>query len=174
MKTKIIAIVGNSGVGKTYMANHLEEEYGIPMIESRTTRPPRHKGEKGHTFVTDAEFDTYEKDWMIAYTKFGDNRYCCLHSDIVAPVSTYVIDEFGLKYLRDNFSDLYDIFAVRLFMSDTNKHKTLVSEERMLRDEGKFTMGIEEFDYFIDTSLFEANERKYMKMLIRMYQHFDK
>jgi len=172
MKKKIICIVGPSGSGKTFMANLIEDEYGIQMIESRTTRPPRHEGERGHTFVSDEEFDTYKKEWMIAYTKFGDYRYACLHSDITDPVMTYVIDEFGLSYLRENFSHLYDIFAVRVYMNDELR-KELIGEERMMRDEGKFTMGDDEFDYFLDTSNFESNPFKITKMLLRMYQKFD-
>ena len=172
MKTKIICIVGKSGSGKTFIANYLEEEYGIPMIESRTTRPPRHDGEKGHNFVSDAEFDTYKDEWKIAYTKFGNYRYTCLHSDVIEPLSCYVIDEFGLMYLRGNFTDTYDLYAVRVSMDDRHR-KLLVSEERMLRDEGKFTMGEDEFDYFIDNSSFKETPSKIDHMLINMYQHFD-
>lgn len=171
MKTKIICIIGESGSGKTHIANHLEDEYGIPMIESRTTRPPRHEGERGHMFVTEAEFDTYEKGWMIAYTKFGEYKYCCLHIDVVGPVTSYVIDEYGLKYLREQFSDVYDIFSVRVSMADP-KREELVGEERMLRDEGKFTMGDEEFDYFLDNTSFKETPHKIAKMLVRLYQKF--
>jgi len=172
MKTKIICIVGPSGSGKTHMANHLEEEYGIKMIESRTTRPPRHEGEKGHTFVSDAEFDSYKDEWMIAYTKFGDYRYCCLHTDVTGPVMSYVIDEYGLKYLCEHFGDIYHIFSVRVFV-DYEKRRSLVGEERVLRDDGKFTMGEDEFDFFIDNSSFGDYSHNIAKMLIRMYQKFD-
>ena len=172
MKSKIICLVGPSGSGKTYMATHLEEEYGIPQIQSRTTRPRRTPDETGHTFVTDEEFDTYEDSHMIAFTTFGGSRYCCLHKDVNAPTISYVIDEAGLKYLRENFSNIYSIFAVRLFMPE-EKRKLLVGEERIMRDEGKFLMGIDDFDYFICTEDFSENERKICKMLIRCYQHFD-
>jgi guanylate kinase len=154
------------------MASHLEKEYNIPMIQSRTTRPKRSEDENGHTFVTDEEFDTYRQEWMIAYTKWGDHRYCCLHSDVTDPTMSYVIDESGLDYLRKNFRHLYDIFAVRLYMPK-EKRAMLVGEERVMRDEGKFEMSACEFDYFIDTTSFEKNPHKIAKMLIRVYQKFD-
>jgi guanylate kinase len=173
MKTKIICLVGPSGSGKTHMACRLENEYGIPQIQSRTTRPKRKPDEVGHTFVTEEEFDTYQESHMIAYTKFGEHRYCCLHRDLTEPVMTYVIDEDGLLYLRKNFSEMYDIFAVKLYMCD-HKRASLVTEERMERDRGKFTLDDDAFDYFIDTTDFNDNDRKTCKMIIRMYQHFDK
>ena len=172
MKTKIICVVGESGAGKSHMVSYLEDEFGIPQIESRTTRPPRFAGERGHTFVTEEEFDTYQEEHMLAYTEWKGHHYCCLHQDVHGPMVSYVIDEYGLNYLRENFSGMYDIFAVRLFM-DEEKRASLVTEERMLRDEGKFNMSDDEFDYFIDTTDFDKNERKYAKMLIRCYQKFD-
>jgi len=172
MKTKIICLVGESGSGKTFIADYLEKEFDIPMILSRTTRPRRTPDEGGHLFVTDNEFDMYSKESMIAFTVFGAYRYCCLFSDVTDPVMSYVIDEYGLKYLRDNFSDWFDIFSVRVYMAD-HIRETLVSEERMLRDEGKFTMGEENFDYFLDTSSFEENPRRIAKLVIRMYQKFN-
>lgn len=172
MKTKIICIIGPSGSGKTFIANFLEEEYQIPMILSRTTRPKRTPDEVGHMFVTDNEFDTYDPDFMIAFTEWSGYRYCSMFSDVTAPVTSYVIDERGLKYLRENFSEYFDIFAVRIEM-DIGVRKKLVGAERMMRDEGKFTMGEDDFDYFLDTSSFKDNPRKIAKLVIRMFQKFD-
>lgn len=35
----IIALVGNSGTGKTHLSNFLKQRLGIPVIVSYTTRP---------------------------------------------------------------------------------------------------------------------------------------
>lgn len=147
-KKTIICIVGESGTGKTFIAQYLEEKYLVPMIESRTTRPKRNPDEKGHTFVSDEEFDTYKKEDMLAYTDFGGNRYCCLVKDIVSDFSTYVIDEYGLKYLRNTFSDIFNIFAVRV-LSLHEERERRVGKDRVSRDTGRFTMTEDNFDSFL-------------------------
>ena len=106
----IIAIIGESGTGKTMIANYIENEHGIGMIESYTTRPPRYIGERGHIFISEEQYDRLNKEDMIAYTTFGDYRYCCLKQDIKA-INSYIIDEIGLQYLEDNFKDDYKIIT---------------------------------------------------------------
>ena len=99
----------------------IEHTYGIYMIPSWTDRAPRFEGENSHTFISKSEFDDIKHEDMIAFTKFGDNRYCCLKSD-VKPLNTYVIDERGLKYLQENFVDDYDIISLRV-TRDIEKRK---------------------------------------------------
>ena len=144
-KPIILCIVAESGVGKSMVSDYIADIYGWQLIESRTTRPPRFDGETGHTFVTDEEFDTYKVVDMIAFTVFGESRYCCLHKD-VHDRSLYVIDEFGLQYLKENFSDTYHIISLRLHR-DKQRRIEAAGEERVARDEGKFTMSDTEFDY---------------------------
>jgi guanylate kinase len=146
-KPTVICIVGPSGCGKTTLAEYITETWNIPLIQSRTTRARRTPDENGHTFVTEAEFDSYSKEDMIAFTTFGTARYCCLKSD-VENRNTYVIDESGLRYLRDNFSNEYNIFAIRIYRPEIDRIKD-VGEERAERDKGKFTMVRSEFDAII-------------------------
>ena len=171
-KPIIICIVGESGVGKSYVADILDEFYGIPMIESRTTRPPRTPDERGHMFVSDDEFDTYKIEDMIAQTTFGEFRYCCLIKDVNAPIMVYVIDEYGLDYLRHNFSSRFNIFAVRIF-SPERLRKNRVTKARMKRDKNKFTMLNDCFDYFIENTYDEKDIRqKVTKLVLRVEQKF--
>jgi guanylate kinase len=144
-KPIILCIVAESGAGKTMVADYIAEMYGWQLIESRTTRPRRTPDEGGHTFITDEEFDSYAKEDMIAFTQFGNFFYCCLHKD-VPPRALYVIDEFGLRYLKENFSDIYHIISLRLHR-DKQKRIEAAGEERVARDEGKFIMKDSEFDY---------------------------
>jgi len=120
-KKTLICIVGESGTGKTYLANYLSSNYGIDMIQSYTDRPKRHEGEIGHTFLSREEFDELDMRHMIAFTTWlqGNGeiaRYCCLDSDVTDPVMTYVIDERGLIYLKRYWSHKFNIFAVRMFV----------------------------------------------------------
>ena len=173
MKSKIIVLVGNSGSGKSHMANHLSDEYGIPKVMSRTTRPRRDGEGNDYYFVTDKQFDGYMDEWKLCSTEFGGYRYTSLYSDITEPVMCHIVDESGLKELRESHGGIFDVFAVRLYM-DYELRKKLIGPERIMRDEGKFTMGAEDFDYFIDTSSFMDNNYHTAKMIIRMYQKFDK
>jgi len=97
-KKVIIAIVGKSASGKSYLARQLERK-GIPQVVSRTTRPPRYMGEEGHVFLTPKYFDQIE-DNLICQTTYGGYKYGCLDSDI-SELCTYVIDEKGIMDLDD-------------------------------------------------------------------------
>ena len=149
-KPLIICIVGESGSGKTTIAEYIEREHGIKMMESYTDRPIRYPGETGHTFVTKEEFDSFSHDDMIAYTEFGGYRYCCLKKDVL-DYNTYVIDERGLLYLREHFSDLYEIRCMRVYASSNERIKR-VGEERVKRDFGMFKL--HKYDYNFDCLIF--------------------
>ena len=169
-KPLIICIVGESGSGKTTIAEYIEHEHGIKMMESYTDRPMRYPGETGHTFVTKEEFDSFSHDDMIAYTEFGGHRYCCLKKDVL-DFNTYVIDERGLIYLRENFEDEYDIVCIRVYSSLQNRLKR-VGEERVKRDVSMFNLKWYDyrFNYLIHNDygkdrLFESVEEA-LKVLV--------
>lgn len=107
------------------------------MLQSYTDRPKRTPNEKGHTFISNLEFSLIKEKDMLAYTKFGDYNYCCLHSDLT-DVNVYVIDEVGLEYLKKNFSDRYIIYSIYLTRSEDKRIESGVSFERMRRDSGMF------------------------------------
>lgn len=142
---KILCIIGKSGSGKSLSAEYIRKEHGIYMVESLTDRHPRYNGEKGHTFISKKKFDAIKPEDMIAFTEFGDKRYCCRHQDL-QDTNTYVIDPTGLKYLKDNYSNMYDIKSLYIHRSPEMKN---ISQERMDRDEGKYFLPEEYYDYHI-------------------------
>jgi len=144
----ILCIIGESGSGKTYMAQYIQDKYKIPMIESYTTRAPRFEGEKGHTFISEEEFDKIPRDDMIAFTFFGGNYYCCKHSD-VRKNNTYILDERGMSMLRHNHKDKYKIYTIRVHSEREDRLARDVPIERIERDEGMFLFDYGEFDYLI-------------------------
>lgn len=150
MKPLIFCIVAESGSGKTMVADYLEELIGIPMIRSWTDRPKRTPDETGHTFVSKKVFDTFDEDRMIAYTEWEGYRYCCHHAD-VKDVNTYVIDEFGLQYLKDSFSDRYRIVSIRIHRP-LELRKKIVGKKRLKRDKDKFTLPDSYYDIVINNS----------------------
>lgn len=146
-KPTVICIIGESGTGKTTVADFIRDNYTIPSIESRTTRAKRSEDESGHTFVSDEEFDSYKQEDMIAFTEFGGKRYCCLKKD-VSIRNTYVIDEAGYLYLCEHFGGEFNIFSIRIRRYIEERIK-MVGQERVARDENKFNLGDYAFDEVI-------------------------
>lgn len=96
----IYCIVGPSGSGKTSVANALREEYGYGVVESYTTRPPRHAGEEGYQFVSAAEFHSLGR--MYAYTKFDGYEYGVTAEEL-AEKDLYILDPAGVKALQEEY-----------------------------------------------------------------------
>lgn len=164
MKPNIICIIGESGCGKTHWAEYVESEYGIKMIQSYTDRVQRYENENGHTYVTAEEFDAFKKEDMIAFTEFGNKRYCCLKKD-VREMNTYVIDENGFIYLSDTFIDSYNIVSIRL-VCDYKERLLRAGKERVDRDKDMFNLPMEFFDVCIDTSYPKEEVKAFIDLTI--------
>lgn len=158
-KPLIIAIVGESGTGKSRAVKYISEVYGINLIQSYTERAKRQSeidienngGKADHKFLTKEQFDALKKEDMIAYTNFGDYRYCCLKKD-VADINLYIIDEFGLDILNSKYSEVYDIVSVRLTCDDATREKRCGDMGRFYRDENRFVKSIFDFTYNMNTT----------------------
>lgn len=151
MKKQIIAIVGMSGAGKTTITDYIQKQHGIPQLESFTDRNKRSTDEGGHTFVTPAEFDQIPLEDMIAFTNFGDKRYCCRHSQ-VGEIQTYVIDPKGLYMLQNTFSHMYDVKALYIDRAREDRLK-VAGRERVDRDPvAEFNMARTKADHVIYNS----------------------
>lgn len=164
-KPCIICITAESGAGKSVSAEYLENIYGINLIQSYTDREKRFPEETGHTFLTKKEFDNIGGE-QLAFTKFGENRYCCLTNDL-SLINTYVIDEDGLVMLRANWSERYDIYSIRLHRPEFDRREQ-VGDERVDRDKGRFTLKDSEFDYVI------VNDENKIETLYNKLENFMK
>lgn len=174
-KPLVLCITGESGAGKTMLANYFTYEYGVNLIESYTDRPMRDIDEKGHTFVPpDIMTNILDDREILAYTEFSDYRYCCTYDDI-AKVNTYVIDEYGVDMLKKNWSGKLDIYTIRLHRDKEARIKS-VGEKRVARDRGKFTKPDDYFDFVIHNPLDDkehvfSEARKFVKKF-RLEQRF--
>lgn len=149
-RPKILAIVGESGTGKTTVADYIEACYDIPMIRSHTDRPKRYPEEDSHTFHTPEEFDKFKKEDMIAWTQWGDIRYCCLKED-VKPDNTYVIDERGLTMMSNLYKADYKVFKLRIKRDMRSRVKD-VGTIRVERDEGNFYLPNWSYDAVLENN----------------------
>ena len=96
MNKPLFLFVGKSASGKTTIAELLEQKYGYKQVHSYTTRPPRYKGEIGHVFVTEEEFDNLGD--MAAYTFYNNSHYGTTFKQLEA-CDIYVIDVPGVETL---------------------------------------------------------------------------
>ena len=109
MNKPLLLFVGKSSSGKTTIANFLEQKYGYHQVQSYTTRPPRYKGEVGHTFVSDEEFDGLGE--LAAYTFYNGHKYGTTYNQI-DECDIYVIDPDGVKTLLKNYETSRDIIII--------------------------------------------------------------
>ncbi|MCE7699967.1 MAG: DUF4406 domain-containing protein [Methanobacterium paludis] len=147
-RPKILVIVGKSGSGKSTIAEYIQNQYGIRMIQSHTDRPKRDANDTGHTFHSKDEYDMLKADEMIATTTWNGNRYCCLHSDVSEDKNTYVIDEKGLVEMTTNHRSKYKVFKLYV-QRDIHNRVHDVGLDRVLRDNGKFWLPTEYYDKVI-------------------------
>lgn len=99
----IICLVGASASGKSTLAEELEAQCNLKAIPSYCTRAPRYDGEKGHTFITDEEFNRLED--ILAYAETTGSRYAVTKKMFEDEQYTvYVIDNSGIKYLKEHYN----------------------------------------------------------------------
>ena len=100
MNNPLLLFVGQSGSGKTTIADYLSFTKDYKQVYSYTTRPPRQEGEIGHVFVNEEEFDSLGK--MVAYTEYNGYRYG-VTAPIVDAAKIYVVDIPGVQTLLKNY-----------------------------------------------------------------------
>jgi guanylate kinase len=96
---KIILLMGQSGVGKSSVADCLCRKYQMAEVKSYTTREKRPGNDNTHIFLSEQEFDKIPVQDIVAYTEFAGHRYCATRQQ-VDDSDIYVVDPDGaLKFL---------------------------------------------------------------------------
>lgn len=123
----IYLIVAPSGAGKTTIANILEKQYGLKSIQSYTTRPMRFKGETGHIFITDEEFDDLKN--IVAYTEFAGFRYCATAQQIDEN-DLYVIDPKGVEYFKNYYTGSKNIKVIFISSGVSARYERMIARAK--------------------------------------------
>lgn len=151
MNPTIIAIVGNSGTGKTSLANYLHRALGIPVIVSYTTRKQRENEKHGrdYFFITQEQIPPHEQ--MLTYTRYGGNQYFALLEQVPKMGRCiYVLDEKGLVTLQQTYEGRFHIASVLIRSTPETLAARGISPERIRRDSERLVLPEEFYDAVID------------------------
>ena len=150
MKPIIIAIVGTSGSGKTYLSKFLRNELNVPIIVSTTTRPMRDGEIEGEDYFFIDSTKEYEQDAMLSYTRFGGHEYFALRSQLPkSGFCTCVVEETGVRNLTRNAGDSYGLFTVMVQCKPETKIARGIALERIERDRIRKPLSFDWIDYVI-------------------------
>lgn len=150
MNNKILCIVGESGAGKTLASLHLQNKLEANVICSYTTRPPRPTEIEGreHHFINIVP----DPNELLAYANFGGYEYYALKTQVWGDCTVYVIDEQGLRNLREEHGNEYQIFSVYMTRSWSERRKSGIKPKRMERDTSREKIPLEEYDWVIENN----------------------
>ena len=150
MKPIIIAIVGASGSGKTYLSKFLRNELNIPVIVSSTTRPMREGEIEGEDYFFIKNTEGYKQKDMLSHISFGGYEYFALRNQL--PKSGFcscVVEETGIRNLKQNAGDNYGVFSVTVQCKPEIRIARGVDPKRIERDQNRKPLSYEWVDYAI-------------------------
>lgn len=135
MKPTVIAIVGDSGTGKTHLSNYLKMRLGIPVIVSHTTRPRREDERHGRDYFFIDRQQMPPREEMLTHTCYGGHEYFALLSQVPKlGRCVYVLDERGLLDLHRKHQKHFRIVSVLLRSSSETLARRGIDALRSARD----------------------------------------
>lgn len=96
----IYCLIGNSGSGKTTIADALQREYNLSVLKSYTTRPKRTETDNDHIYIDEEEY--FALQHKVATRKAKDGYYCATKEQIDNH-DIYVIDFGGFFELKQKY-----------------------------------------------------------------------
>ena len=148
VKKKVVAIVGNSGSGKTTIGTTmaaLDPEW-YNWVCSYTTRPMRQNEVNGYEHIFVTEDDMPSKDKMVAYANFGGYHYWTTFEQFDNDkFNVYIIDEDALDEMIKKHSDVFDIKKIYI----ERKSMPGIEKERIERDKTRTVFPEGFYDLYI-------------------------
>lgn len=151
MQPTIIAVVGASGSGKTYLSRLLQNELNVFAIVSHTTRPRRENEIEGKDYYFIGKNQAIPFCEMLTHTKFGGYEYFALR-DQVPPEGycTYVVDESGVQALKRMHGERYRVVTVLVRSGYATLEARGIDQERIFRDRTRRQLPDAFYDFVID------------------------
>lgn len=162
-----ILLMGESGSGKTAIAEEMENRYGLTQVISYTTRMKRNPDESNHIFLTDDEFDNLED--LVAYTEFDEQRYGATAEQIEENF-LYVIDPNGIDYFTEIYCGTKNPIVVYVETTLTTRFNRMCqrdefskAKQRLENDKEAFREAKQMADYIVsnENNLDEAVQEIY-------------
>jgi guanylate kinase len=113
----LVCFEGKSGVGKTTLANFIEDNYGIEQVITHTTREPR-GNERGYIFSDKNLYHIHKNEGRIfEEIFFNNNTYWTLKDDYeFEGIRTIAVEPNGIKQIKANVK-ADKIIVIRLELS---------------------------------------------------------
>ena len=113
MKKPFLLIIGESGSGKTAIAEILEREHGLKQVQSYTNRPKRNEKEVGHIFLTEKNITKIKAQYpnRVAETIYDKSLYFTTQEQIES-CDTYVISPDAIPMFRENYKGKKKVIIV--------------------------------------------------------------
>lgn len=168
MQPTIIAIVGASGSGKTYLSRLLQNELNVFAIVSHTTRPKREDETEGKDYYFIGKNQAIPFHEMLTHTKFGGYEYFALR-DQVPPEGycTYVVDESGVQALKRMYGERYRVVTVLVRSGYAALEARGIDQERIFRDRTRRQLPDAYYDFVIDN---DGTLPEYEEIIRETYQ----
>lgn len=177
----ILALVGVTGVGKTYFKDKIVEELGfkkVNTIRTRKIRPGEAQGKSG-LFMTKEELDKLEEEGKLAYrfSVFG-GEYAYLKDEIFTDEN--MVFEMHYTTIYDWKKVVPEIKTIYILPSDINLAKNKTKErnlskekevERLKEIDEHYNKIIEDeelrgqFDYIIKNSYNKTSEEEILNLV---------
>lgn len=175
MQPTIIAIVGASGSGKTYLSKILQSELNIYSIVSFTTRPMREGEVNGQDYYFVGQKPQIPFCNILTETRFSDYDYYALREQVPPTgICTYIVDEGGVENLKRVHSQRFNIITVYVEATEDTLIERGIDLRRIERDKSRKKLPMNEYDIVIGNNdsieEFEEAIRKTFKN-IRQWQH---
>ncbi|MDR3190835.1 MAG: guanylate kinase [Lactobacillaceae bacterium] len=106
MENKVFVLTGNTGTGKTTVANYLLSQHNVPKVITHTTRPPRYNEQDGIDYYFE-DATSFAKNRLLESVEYSGAQYGSSWEGLErgwqhSPLISIVIDTAGaITYARE-------------------------------------------------------------------------
>lgn len=160
MRKPLVLFVGRTAAGKSALAHAIAKKYGLSVVKSYATRPPRKQElEAGlenadHVFISEAEYVKL-KD-IVADTEINGYHYCTTKEQLEKS-DIYVIDPNGIDALkRSEFARQHQLVVFYIYTNeDVRSHRFTLRGETEVAFQSRNCSEDAQFDTFEDAHAYD-------------------